>query len=332
MKYKALIPITMIVLFTACNRERRHPVDFYYWKANVGIGDAEKRYFENLTSQRLYVRFFDVDNDGGNNISPRGVIQKADALVNLEAEYIPVIFITNRTFSSIAKENLGKLITDISYLINKMAEDNKLPLANEIQIDCDWTEGTRDKYFEFLEKLKTSSGKKVSCTLRLHQIAQRNKTGVPPADNGVLMCYATTNPTEDDGRNSILDINLLKSYTKNINSYPLSFDIALPLYSWAIVTNHLGKIRIINGITAEELKLNDRLVQIADNQFEVVDDLILGGLLLSKGFMIRIEEITPELLSEARTYLSEKIYSDYHIIYYHLDKPFLERFTYEQLR
>lgn len=317
------------LLFNSCSKEAKHPVDFYYWKSRVTIGDTEKEYFEKLNSKRLYIRFFDVDKEGS-DIVPKSKVSLFDPHILNGAEYIPVVFITNRTFIDIDDSKVEWLADRTAKMIEMICERNGVKDVKEIQIDCDWTETTRNSYFRFLSLLKAKSLMEVSCTLRLHQIKYSETTGVPPVYKGVLMCYATSDPSDESGKNSILDIALLKDYTAKINSYPLNFDIALPLYSWAIVTNHLGKIKILNSVTPNDIDtLSFKIV--GTNEYEAKEDLFFQDMYLNKGFRVKVEAITPELLDEAKTYLNNKIGRDYRIIYYHLDKPFLERFTIEQL-
>lgn len=330
MKARYFVIFFLLLTFISCKKDKEHAVDFYYWKSDVSFGETEQKYFKELNSEKLYIRFFDVDKTD-NKILPQAKIRIFNPKT-LNAEYVPVVFITNRTFTGISEEGLEESVKNVNDLINIISRENSVPQVKEIQIDCDWTKNTRFAYFEFLKKLKTLSGKKISCTIRLHQIAYKKDTGVPPADKGYLMCYATSQPTEFTERNSILDMSLLKSYTKNINDYPLDFDIALPLYLWAVVTNHLGEIKLINNATREELEAEDHFKPIDENKYEVVDDFFFHGLYLNKGFKIKVEDISPDLLKEAKTYLNDKIERDYRIVYYHLDKPFLERFTVDDLK
>jgi hypothetical protein len=327
---KNFLFLVILLLFAACHTGRKHPVDFYYWKTNVSLDTTEQRYFKELESKYLYIRFFDVDNDG-NGIRPVAKIKPFDCTL-LQAEYVPVIFITNRTFTGITSQGIDELAQHINDLTTEIANANHLPAVSEIQIDCDWTLTTRNDYFRFLKKLKAVSKKKISCTIRLHQIAGKDKTGVPPVDKGYVMCYATSQPTDFTDQNSILNIDLLKSYMQTINDYPLDFDMALPLYSWAIVTNHLGKIKLINGVTKKDLASENRFQPLTDETYEVTDDFFFQGIYLNKGFKIKSEGISPELLNEAKMYLNNKIKKDYRIIYYHLDRPFLEQFTINELK
>ena len=326
-KLKSILILVCLLLLVSC-KENRQQVNFYYWKSRVDIGDIEQRYYSSLKSDKLYIRFFDVDKQDG-KIAPLAKIDLFDPDV-LSTEYVPVIFITNRTFSGISQDEIHTLVENISTLVGRICEKNNILSIKEIQIDCDWTETTKNDYFLFLRQLQEACKEKISCTLRLHQIKFYKKTGVPPISKGYLMCYATSNPGEQVD-NSILDIELLKDYTSEINSYPLDFDVALPIYSWGVVTNHLGRIRLINNVTLNDI--DTALFKLKENStFEATDDFPFHGFYLSRGFTLRIETITPELLREARQYLRKKIKKPFNVIYYHLDRPFLEQYKIEDLQ
>ncbi|MGS2761002.1 hypothetical protein [Sinomicrobium sp. M5D2P9] len=329
MRLVPLLALIGIFFLQSCQEKTVHPVQFYYWKSKTHIGETEKQFFEQLGATRLYLRLFDVDIQKGTP-QPQAAIRSFDAKA-LHADYIPVVFITNRTFTHISATDTDKLAKDVLALIRKIMSDNPLGDPEEIQIDCDWTASTRDRFFRFLTTLQNISGKKVSCTLRLHQVKYRDETGVPPADKVYLMAYATSSPVENDGRNSILDLVLLKDYLGNIGDYPLDFDIALPLYSWAVVTNHLGKAKLINGVTEEELP-EETYQKTGEHSYEVREDTFLRGIYLNRGFRVRVEYISPELLQEAKNFLNGKVNRPYSYVYYHLDSLFLPRFTIEDLR
>lgn len=290
----------------------------------------EKEYFQKLDSKKLYIRFFDVDADES-VISPKAKI-KVSNIGSFSPEYVPVVFITSHTFSKMSESDLDNMASNINKLIEVIRLENGFSEIREIQIDCDWTQSIKDTYFRFLKNMRDVSKKDISCTLRLHQIKFKEKTGIPPVSKGYLMSYATSNPTETSSQiNSILDMSLLKDYTNNINDYPLDFDIALPLYSWAIVRNHLGRIKLINNLNIDDI--DPALLKVTGvDTYEIQDDFFLDGIYLNKGFNIKIESITPALLQEAKQYLDQKITKDYNIVYYHLDKAFLEHFTIDNLK
>ena len=331
LRYFLIIVFSTIVLF-ACTPKRSHDVDFYYWKSKCTIGETERDYFNQLKSKRLFVGLFDVDIEG-NKAFPVGQIQAfgKDVLPNDSTKVIPVVFITNQTFLDYVNDSaVERLAANVNSTIAHIMETAGVAY-DEIQIDCDWTQRTKEPYFRFLKQLADQSGHNISCTLRLHQIRDYQKTGVPPVERGSLMCYATSSPLEGDTRNSILDMELLKAYTVNINEYPLDFDVILPIYSWGIVTNHVGEVKLINGLTEDDLQ-TPMFEKTGDNLFLVKEDGFLQGMYVNSGFTIKIETITPELLAEAKQYLDRQIGKDFAWVYFHLSQGFLNRYTIDNLK
>jgi len=177
-----------------------------------------------------------------------------------------------------------------------------------------------------LKELKKVSNKNLSATLRLHQVKFKEREGIPPLDKMVLMCYATENPNEVEERNSILDLNLAKDYLKDVDKYPIQLDVALPIYSWAIVTNHLGKIKLINSFTEEQLK-GKPVIHQGKGIYEVTDDFFLEKFYLSKGFKIKVETVPEKLLSDTKSFLDKKLKTDFRIVFYHLDDQFIHNYN-----
>ena len=337
-KYKAYMKRSLLIItilsfvLMACTPKHHHDVDFYYWKSKCAIGETEREYFNQLESRRLFIRLFDVAIENGVAV-PVGPIQgfEKNVLPSDSTEVIPVVFITNETFYAYTdSEALVQLASNVcNGIVHYMGKAGIQ--YDEIQIDCDWTERTRSAYFRFLEVLAEKSHCDISCTLRLHQIRDREKTGVPPVSRGSLMCYATSSPMEGMTRNSILDMELLKAYTVNINDYPLDFDVILPIYSWGIVTNHLGQVKLVNGLTDADLQ-TPMFEKQDDNLYLVKEDGFVQGLYVNSGFTIKIEAITPELLAEAKQYLDRQIDRDFPWVYFHLSQGFLNRFNIEDLK
>lgn len=329
MERLGLCLIAFLLLFSCKPKLKEHPIQFYHWKTKVELGEIEKEYLQELNSDKLYIRVFDIVQENAQS-KPTAIIQEFDSK-SLSIEYIPTIYIVNDVFIGISTDDAKELAENSHRLIEQIAIDNQFPDFNEIQIDCDWTESTRENYFQFLEELKTISNKKITSTLRLHQVKFKNKSGVPPIDKVYLMCYATSSPIEEIEKNSILDLPLLKDYLNTIDEYPLDLDVALPIYSWAIVTNHLGKKKLINAVSEEDLKTADYKKR-SDGLYEVQTDVFLKGIYLNQGFKIKLETIPIELLKETRQFLDSKIKTEFDIVYYHLDATFLSRYSVEDLK
>ncbi|MCD0478428.1 hypothetical protein LPB90_08155 [Chryseobacterium sp. LC2016-29] len=318
---KALQFLFLSLLVISCSEKQKHSYSFYYWKTHLALNETEKKSLDNSTNSVLYTRFFDVDKVG-EKFQPVAVITK-DKSFETDKQIVPTVFITNQTFLHIKKEEIHFLAESIHQLIQKKAQDYQLKINDEIQIDCDWTAGTKDDYFEFLKQLKKISQKEITCTLRLHQVKDKNLTGIPPVEKVYLMCYSTSSPLENSDKNSILDLNIMKSYLSKLEEYPIKkIEVALPIYSWGIVTNHLGKHKLINALSAKDLD-NPDFKKISDNEIEILKDGFYFGNFLNKGFKIKVEEISPEQLNSAIEFLDKKI-SSYNIIYYQLDSKFVE--------
>lgn len=317
-----------LLFLIGCNNEENKPIDFYYWRSNFSLNKVEIQAVKDYQVQNLYVRLFDVDRK---EIHPQpiGVIKNFDASL-LDVNYIPTVFITNRTFQSLNTTEVKKLAINVNQLINEISTAGKLKDYNEIQIDCDWTKSTRESYFYFLEELKKVSKKNISATLRLHQVKFKDREGVPPLDKMVLMCYATENPSEVEYKNSILDVDLAKNYLQNLEDYPIVLDVALPIYSWAIITNHLGQIKLINSFTPKDLQ-GKPVKSLGNGMYEVEDDFFIEKFYVSKGFKIKIETITAETLTAMKQFINRKLEHDYRLIYYHLDQRFISNYNLNNL-
>ncbi len=280
----------------------------------------ETKVLEQASTPYLYTRFFDVDKVGG-KFQPVAVITK-DKSFQTDKEIVPTVFITNPAMLNISAEEIQFLAKSIDHLIQKKAEEYHLKTGNEIQIDCDWTAGTRDDYFKFLKELKKVSGKEITCTLRLHQVKNKKQTGIPPVEKVYLMCYSTSSPLEKSDKNSILDVNILKSYLSKLEDYPIrNIEVALPIYSWGIITNHLEKHKLINALSKKDLE-NPNFKKISEYEAEIQKDGFYFGSYLNKGFRIKVEEISQNQLEDVIHFLEKKI-PNFTIIYYQLDSKFV---------
>lgn len=298
-----------------------HPHTFYYWKTNLVLKPAENEALKKAITPYIYTRFFDIDKING-KFQPVATATK-DKSFQTDKEIVPVVFIMNRTFLNIKPEEITFLAESVSNLIEKKTSEFHFKPSNEIQIDCDWTAGTKDDYFKFLNELKKISKKEITSTLRLHQVKDKDKMGIPPVSKVYLMCYSTSSPLENSDKNSILDVTLLKNYLAKLEDYPIkNIDIALPIYSWGIVTNHLGKRKLINALSVKDLD-NPDFKKISDNEAEVLKDGFYFGNYLNKGFKIKIEEISDETLDDVTDFIDKKLKS-YNIVYYQLDRKFVE--------
>jgi hypothetical protein len=321
--YYCVFLFIAVIMLTACRQQtdKEHPYSFYYWRTSLSLDSIELAALERSTGDNLYLRFFDVDKVNG-AIEPVGII-KDDYKQPLPKRVVPVVFIANRVWEGITQEEIELLAERIAASAGYIRNKYNFNEATEIQFDSDWTATTREAYFAFLTYFAELSRIEVTSTLRLHQVKDAKVMGIPPVKKCYLMCYATGSPLNADKENSILDVPLLKNYLVDLHKYPLLLDIALPIYSWALISNHIGKTQIANGWKSAMLEENDMFLQHADDVFEVVEEGYFRGVYLSKGFKVKVEEIDVASLEAVKTYVDSKLNYPFSYIYYHLDGAFL---------
>ncbi|MCB0644984.1 MAG: hypothetical protein KDC44_25235, partial [Phaeodactylibacter sp.] len=176
---------------------------FYHWKSALDLSPLEQQILDTNQVDLLYIRLLDVDWEAGP--VPKGVLQAGAHWPSLP--FIPTIFITNRTFEALQPQAMPELAQKIVKKVRELIPPEQLPKVTGFQVDCDWTEGTRSIYFDFLAELKTQLGapfdQSYSATIRLHQIKYFTRTGVPPVDRGMLMYYNMSPVMDPQTTNSI---------------------------------------------------------------------------------------------------------------------------------
>jgi hypothetical protein len=174
----------------------------------------------------------------------------------------------------------------------KAMEHDWLLRSNEIQIDCDWTEKTKEKYFFFLKSLKgLVPDKIISCTLRLWQYKNSKKAGVPPVDKCMLMCYSIGSPKNYDGKNSIANAEDLKKYLMKAK-YSLPLDIALPIYSWGVLYRK-GKFKgILHNADISKIQ-NDTInfEHQVGSFYKYLTDTVIENTYIRYGDEVKIERV-----------------------------------------
>jgi len=311
MKYFFILAAFIYCLtIPSCLKNHRRDIipAIYYWKVNFLITSNEIVFLKSINIKKMYVKFFDVDwNSYKMNAEPAGdLIITTDSL---PFEIIPTVFITNRTLANIKDSLINTLSENIYNKIFGKLSLFKKPIVKEIQLDCDWNQNTKEKYFRLIKLIKKRADKiniLLSATIRLHQVKYSDKTGVPPVDRGMLMFYNMSSVSEYKTANSIFDLETAKGYLENFNSYPLYLDVVLPAFSWGALFRSNKLIALINDLKKKELFLL-KFKEIGKNRFLSTENHFLRGRYIKKNDVVRLEEISPTTTKEAAELIASHI-------------------------
>lgn len=327
---KIILVFCIVLLLNSCEKKALN-ISFYHWKTNADFTPTIAEVLESSKTKKIYLHYFDIENKNninkyGDNIFPTYVVQNIDKKYN-DFEIIPTVYISN---SVLLNKNLvvKKLAEKVEKLINQINLTHFKSEPTEIQIDCDWTQSTKNTYFELLEILEKKY--EVSATIRLHQIKFQEKTGVPPLKKGTLMLY-NVGDLKNSKQNSILESNIVDQYIKSSTKYPLELSVALPLFSQTVIFNNDNNIKLSSFTEKTFLDSDLHFKAIDKNLYEVVQDTLFKGFYLSEGFQLKLEEsLEKEIIESYKIVKNSKLKTE-EIIFYHLEDESLNKININDL-
>lgn len=341
MKNILIFTIISTLFFSCKSNDKIEKVEraFYYWKDN-SIGGENINQLKKLQVNKLYIKLFEVDYSEARGNFPfcknrpnRYGFEGLDSV-----QIVPTVFIKNGIFEFNDEKSLDKLADNLVFLINKYSFEEsydgskkKIFDYNEIQIDCDWTKSSKEKYFYLLKKIKELSSKKISCTLRLYAYKYPDAMGIPPVDKATLMCYNLIQPLSQLNKNSILDIAELKKYLTEKKSYPVHLDIALPTFYWTQLYQNNRFIKLID-LSTNEVKSFAKSVKPLWYQVER-DTSINYETYLKAGDQLKCEDISANTIYKAIEIIKKHIALDENttISLFDLDKSTFKQYSNEEM-
>ena len=333
--FSACCKLLFCCLFFSCSENSQHrkiTPSFYYWKSVLHITHFEKQKLDSLKVKTIYLKFFDVDwDEAAGKPLPVAKLQTPNKEQLKGFSIIPTVFITNECIQKIESSQVKQLAENIYSLILEIKLLTGIDSIPEIQIDCDWTEVTKEKYFQLLNNLKTqTTNHKLSATIRLHQIKFLSKTGVPPVDRGLLMCYNMGNLKNPATTNSILETAELKKYTGNLSRYPLPLDVAFPLFNWKVLYRNNVYSGLIQNLP--DAAFTGSFCVKTGNRLQILKDTLLQGYYLQKGDMLRDEQSDiKEVLATAKEIHRHLKNTALRVSLYHLDSVILSKYSTHEL-
>ncbi len=332
--------ICLLILMSSCKPQPQRAVErgFYYWKSRLQLDTAGLNSIAQLHASYLYVKFFDVTlvNDGNRPVPVARLTADSLTIVQLKenkVEIVPVVFITNESLIENDSTALQQLAQNIATLLSNISKQLEQDQYSELQIDCDWTQQTKAGYFFLLHEVRKQMQQSalfknslLSATIRLHQVKYSSKTGIPPVDKGLLMCYNMGNLKNPATNNSIIEVDELKKYLGGLKSYPLKLDVALPLFEWSVLfrkNQFKGIVQSVNPST-----LSNSICSKENNRYQFLVDTTISNIQFYKGDVLRYEESTAAVLQQTAAYVAAEVSPNNQqtrILFYHLDPLLLSK-------
>lgn len=265
-------------------------ISFYYWKTSYGPSMADSAVLAENQVKELYLRYFDLDIPPSEKqpalLAAVRFIQPPDSSLHI----IPVIYIRNRVFTGTADSLAPRLAVQTAAAVRQISETAGVH-HREIQVDCDWTLQTRDRYFRFLRAFREATGCPLSATIRLHQVKYPVRSGIPPVDRGVLMYY-NMGRIADIPENSIYDEKTAARYAASIPAYPLPMDLALPIFSWGIQLRNGKVVNLLNKMNMAGFSDPAMFVKDGDHRFNVRKAGFRAGYYFQENDVVKIEQVS----------------------------------------
>jgi hypothetical protein len=261
---------------------------FYFWRTTFALSDAERRAIADLHVERLYVRAFDVTWDAAAGAQLIGGIEASERAPK-GVEVVPVVFVRDDVLRHVDVEWLAREVW-------REAARRVAPIGgppHEVQLDCDWTETTREAYFHLTRELRFVSNVPISATIRLHQVKYRERTGVPPVERGMLMFYNMGKFSADPDARAIFDPASAEKYLARIADYPLPLDVALPIWSWVVHVRDDRVVGLMQSTDPDELAHVAFLTRAGSGRYVATQTAFLHGTLLRDGDVLKIEVTGP---------------------------------------
>lgn len=353
------IPINMFFLWVmlgvcSCSSESQSKAkSFCYWDTTYKLDTAM---YHKYGAKHLYIRYFDVDwDESTHSARPIATLSANDSI---PGKFTPVVYVTNTVFQKSNQADLDSLASRISRRIKSVNLDFENTLRNasnvnwddslgfkkiqacfakkwtNVLIDCDWTEETQGAFFRFVHLLKKAiPNKEIQVTLRLWQYKYRKKAGIPPVDRCLLMCYNMQMANDYGVTNSIATQKELRKYIQG-EKYPLKLDVALPVFSWAVLFRNQKSVGIIGNVDSQNFQNDiENYKSMSGNRYILLNDRVIGKIFARQGDEIRVEAVDPGNLLEMARYLNKQLGVDVvrEVTFFAWNKSYLKNYTAHEL-
>lgn len=305
----AIFSLNLLLIFFNHVPSKPPRISYYHWANEFKLDQSQ---LTNFPTHQLYIKFLDI------GFRKQLILNRTQFKDTPPKNHIPVVFLDNEALKQTPAERL------LQTILETIPSDH----YTSLQMDCDWTLSTRDKYFALLQQL-SQEYEQLSATIRLHQVKYFNKTGVPPVKTGVLMYYNMSEVRDINTNNYVLDNEVGRRYLDNFTQYPIDLDLALPLYQQTRVIRQHKLVLLLPGVSLDNDKV-EKIDSISSAQrYRVTSAHYWQGEYLYKDDVLILDNIDLNALKSAVHDLSPVINPKEVIFYKFRDA---RRFSHETLQ
>lgn len=321
-KIKALIWVMSGLIglgLLGCNPHKKISIGVYDWE-NQAVWTAERnRYMAESEMKKLYIKCLETDGHEFIYTQISGHLPTTIAIV-------PVIRLNSDYFLQ-CREPIAWQASRLLQEIVQFQQQYRLPTITEIQVDFDYTADNRALYFSLLKRLKLLSKDKITITLNLEKL--KEKQALPPVDGAMLMLYDFGGDAL--GVPTIFNEGRLFSYQEDLKNYPLPLNFALATFRrTSLVRNHtvMATFPFDDGVLRDDA----HFVFSGNNRYEVIETCDMQGIHLQKGDILVGDEATAETITRSMAFIQAATHQEkIEIAFFSISTRMMEEFTASQL-
>ncbi len=329
----------LAISFLLIGCKENHPISFYHWRTGFAPVGLDREFLQKTPQAKVYIKAFNLNWDPFNNTEkPTTVMKmKPDSLKFID-EVAFTLFVTDEAMRNIPEVQLPAMAARTAFLLNRTLKSfrkNTDVTIKELQIDCDWSLKSRDKYFSFLEFMRKEAAKigftELSATIRAHQVLNSKEFGIPPVDRGALMFYTMGTTANVGERISLFSDALDDTYLDALSEYPLHLDLVMPLSGWGVQYRDGNAIDLMPDLTPESLVATNCCAPLKGNLFVVDSAMYVNYNALNKGDEVYAAPFSESEVQASAEKLLDKLPDDARLILFHLENSLMEGVSTEAL-
>jgi hypothetical protein len=292
--------VCLLLLLNSCRQENNTSNAFLIRNNLVVIDEYRQKLLQETNTNKVYIKIFDVVfNEWQQRPLPLAQVEfDSTSLKWLKSsgiEIVPVLYINNDLLEKINADRVNALTDRIMILLKTRLDQFDLLKINTVHLDCDWSPGSKDKYFQllnYLQLLPYFVGKQISVAVRPKQVEDSEQFGLPPVKRAVYT----------------IDLQHVKFNPEAISGYPLPLDLCLPIFNEPVVFRNSSAIDALSGLP-DSVWMDERVSRNAGDFLEVTKDTLVSTHYFKRGDRIEYSNSDTAALSRIARLIQPKLKS-----------------------